>query len=66
MCPKGLAQDGTLGIDVVLHAVHELLGYDYPASPLRTANNIDNEIVFCLAHGAESCVGVSEAAESPY
>ena len=71
MRPAELAQDGTPSIDVVLHVVNEIPGYDYvvllqPTSPLRTANDIDDGIMFCLSHGAESCVGIVEATESPY
>ncbi len=71
MRPAELAQDGTPSIDVVLHVVNEITGYDYvvllqPTSPLRTANDIDDGIMFCLSHGTESCVGIVEATESPY
>ena len=69
--PPELAQDGTASIDVVLDVLHRLPGYDFvvllqPTSPLRTAEDIDGAIAFCLDHGAESCVSVAEAEHSPY
>src|SRR5690606_37646573 len=43
--PLELAQDDTLGIDVVIHAMIQCPGYDYvillqPTSPLRTVKDI--------------------------
>lgn len=69
--PPELAQDGTASIDVMLHAIRKLPGYDFavllqPTSPLRTVEDIDGAITFCLDHGAESCVSITESEHSPY
>ncbi len=69
--PAELARDETPGIDVVLHALDELPGYDYvvllqPTSPLRIAADIDAAIEVCLAADAPACVSVTEPSKSPY
>lgn len=69
--PKEMAQDSTASIDVVLDVLEKLPGYDYvvllqPTSPLRTAEDIDGAIAFCMEHGADSCVSITEAEHSPY
>lgn len=71
MRPAELAQDDTPGVEPVLHAVKMLPGYDYVlilqvTSPLRTVDDIDDAIAYCLDSGYESCVGVTEAEHSPY
>ena len=71
MRPIELAQDGTPGIDPVLHAISKLPEYDYvvllqATSPMRTVEDIDGCIEKCLNEGAESCVSVVEADNSPY
>ena len=69
--PMELAQDDTPGIDPVLHAIKMTPGYDFVVllqvtSPLRTVEDIDGAIAYCLDNGCESCVGVTEAEHSPY
>ena len=69
--PKYLAKDTTPSIDVVLHALGELKGYDYvillqPTSPLRTSEDIDNAINLMLSKRVSSCVSINETRESPY
>ncbi len=69
--PFELAQDDTPSIDVVLHVLDKLPGYEYvvllqPTSPLRSAEDIDGAIEFCLERGVASCVSVMEAEHSPY
>ncbi|MEK4248255.1 acylneuraminate cytidylyltransferase family protein [Paenibacillus sp. FSL W7-1287] len=69
--PLELAQDDTLGIDVVIHAMIQCPGYDYvillqPTSPLRTVKDIDGCIEYMFKHEADYCVSVKEAKESPY
>jgi CMP-N,N'-diacetyllegionaminic acid synthase len=70
--PQELAQDDTGGLEPVLHAIHYLEEqYDYVmllqvTSPLRTTEDIDGCIAWCLEKKAKSCIGISEARESPY
>lgn len=69
--PQALARDDTPGIDVVLHALDILPGFDWvvllqPTSPLRTVGDIDAAIEHCLAGGAPACVSVCEASASPW
>lgn len=69
--PPELAQDDTPGVAPVLHALTELPGYDYvvllqPTSPLRSVEDIDGCIEFCIEHGASTCVTVTEPDKSPY
>lgn len=69
--PLHLASDMTTSIDVVLHALNQLPGYEYvvllqPTSPLRTAADIDAAFELMLERGAPSCVSVCEADQSPY
>jgi N-acylneuraminate cytidylyltransferase len=69
--PAELARDDTPSIDVALHALDALPGFDYlvllqPTSPLRTAEHIDASIRLCEQRGAPSAVSVCEAAQSPY
>lgn len=69
--PPALASDTAASIDVVLHALEQLPGYDYvvllqPTSPLRTAADIDAALRLAEASGAPACVSVCEAAQSPY
>ncbi len=71
MRPMELAQDDTPGIEPVLHAVKVMQGYDFvvllqATSPLRTVEDIDGAIAYCLEHGYESCVSVTEVEHSPY
>lgn len=69
--PAELARDETPGIDPVIHALQNISGeYDYvvllqPTSPLRTAEDIDDCIAYCLQAGAPVCVTVRPATEQP-
>jgi N-acylneuraminate cytidylyltransferase len=69
--PNELAGDEAKSIDVVLHALQELPGYEYlillqPTSPLRLASDIDAAFSLMFERGATSCVSVCEASQSPY
>jgi CMP-N-acetylneuraminic acid synthetase len=69
--PAHLASDVATSIDVVLHALDQLPGYDYvvllqPTSPLRIAADIDAAFELMLERRALSCVSVCEADQSPY
>ena len=69
--PKELATDSATSIDVVLHAIEHLPGYDFvillqPTSPLRHALDIDGAFAQMLSMGASTCVSVSEVDQSPY
>ena len=69
--PADLARDDTPGIDPVLHALATLPPFDWvvllqPTSPLRSAQDIDGCIEACALHGANACVSVSRADQSPY
>lgn len=71
MRPAELAQDDTPGIEPVLHAIKMLPGYNFvvllqATSPLRTVEDIDGAISYCLDRDCESCVSVTEAEHSPY
>ncbi len=71
MRPVELARDDTPGIEPVLHAIQMMPGYDYvvllqATSPLRTVEDIDGAIAYCLDQDCESCVSVTEAEHSPY
>jgi len=69
--PAHLASDVATSIDVVLHAVDQLPGYEYvvllqPTSPLRTAADIDAAFELMIESGAPSCVSVCDVDQSPY
>jgi N-acylneuraminate cytidylyltransferase len=69
--PAHLANDMASSIDVVLHALDQLPGFEYvvllqPTSPLRTAADIDAAFALMLERVAPSCVSVCEADQSPY
>lgn len=69
--PNTLAEDGAKSVDVALHALKELPGYEYlillqPTSPLRLSRDIDAAFALMIKHGATSCVSVCEANQSPY
>jgi N-acylneuraminate cytidylyltransferase len=69
--PAHLAGDIASSIDVVLHALDQLPGYEYvvllqPTSPLRTAADIDAAFALMLEKAAPSCVSVCEVDQSPY
>ena len=69
--PVELSTDTASSIEVILHAVEQLPGYEYvailqPTSPLRTAQDIDKAFSLLLESGAPSCVSICESKESPY
>jgi CMP-N,N'-diacetyllegionaminic acid synthase len=69
--PLNLALDDTPGIDPVLHAMKVLPKYDYivllqPTSPLRSVEDIDGCLHFCLQNKANACVTVTDPDKSPY
>lgn len=69
--PKRLAQDDSLTIDVLLHALQQLDAYDYvvllqPTSPLTLPEDIDGCIKHCIDSGHRASVAVAEAQKSPH
>lgn len=69
--PVELARDDTPGIEPVLHALSQIIRYDYvvllqPTSPLRNADDIDKCIANCISINALSLVSVKELDTSPY
>ena len=69
--PDEFARDESTTLDVALHAIRELPGYDIvvilqPTSPLRTREDIDKSIEALCALQAPSAVSVYEPAKSPY
>jgi N-acylneuraminate cytidylyltransferase len=70
--PAELARDDTPGIEPILHAINTLKEeYDYivllePTSPLRTVEDIDATIRFCLERNANLCVTVCRTEEHPW
>ena len=69
--PAHLATDEAGSIDVVLHALDELPGHDLvillqPTSPMRTPADIDAACKQLLESGAQACVSVALAEQSPY
>lgn len=69
--PVHLAEDTTSGIEPVLHALKEIVGYDYvillqPTSPLRIVEDIDGCIENLIETKSPACVSVTEPTNSPY
>ncbi len=69
--PDELASDLASSMDVVLHALSELPGYDYvvllqPTAPLRTSSDIDGAFRAMRVNDAPACVSVTEVDQSPY
>lgn len=69
--PAELATDEASSMDVVLHALKELPGYDFvallqPTSPLRTGTDIDAAFQLMNTRNAPACVSVTEVDQSPY
>ena len=69
--PDNLATDTASTLDVVLHSIEQMPGYDFviilqPTSPLRTAWDIDAAFDIVVSTGAPSCVSVCEVDETPY
>lgn len=70
MRPAALATDSATSIDVILHALEEVPGFDVvvllqPTSPLRTAADIDAACDLVGA-GAPAAVSVAPVEQSPY
>ncbi|MDH5326607.1 MAG: acylneuraminate cytidylyltransferase family protein [Gammaproteobacteria bacterium] len=62
--PENLSGDDSSSIDVLIHALEQVPGYDYivllqPTSPLRTTEDIDSAIKHMFRNKASSCVSVS-------
>lgn len=69
--PKELAQDDTPSMEVILHAIEQVKGYDYivllqPTSPFRTTEDINKCIEKCVENNQESCVSIVEVSQNPY
>lgn len=69
--PAELASDHASSMDVALHALKELPGYDYlvllqPTSPLRTGADIDTAFELLRKHSAPACVSITEVDQSPH
>ncbi len=69
--PANLAADTTPTIDVVMHALDAVPGYDVvallqPTSPLRTGADIDAACAMLEAQAAPAGVSVTLAEQSPY
>lgn len=69
--PATLATDTAAMIDVVLHALDEVPGFDIvvllqPTSPLRQAGDIDAACIALESGTAPACVSVSPVEQSPY
>jgi N-acylneuraminate cytidylyltransferase len=69
--PADLASDNAAMIDVALHALESIPGYDIlvllqPTSPLRTSADIDAAFELFQRTGGNSCVSVSPVEQSPY
>lgn len=69
--PAALATDTATSVDVVMHALDMLPGYQVvvllqPTSPLRTAADIEAACGRFAISGAPACVSVCIAAQSPY
>jgi len=68
--PLALATDSATSIDVILHALDEVPGFEIvvllqPTSPLRTAADIDATCDL-VARGAPASVSVAPVEQSPY
>ena len=69
--PADLAKDDTPGIEPVVHAIETIPEkYDYivllqPTSPLRTTEDVDGCIHFCIKNSANACVSITETEKSP-
>jgi CMP-N,N'-diacetyllegionaminic acid synthase len=68
--PAELATDTASSIDVILHALDAVPGFDLvvllqPTSPLRNAADIDAAVERCVSADAPACVSVSLVEEHP-
>lgn len=71
MRPAELALDDTPSIMPLLHAIERLPEYDWvmllqPTSPLRTTEDIDGILQFCLEREVPSAVSVCKVNKHPY
>lgn len=71
MRPAAFSADDTPSIDTVMHALGQLPEFDWvlllqPTSPLRTTEDIDGIVRFCIEHEAPSAVSVCEVDKHPY
>ncbi len=69
--PPELASDTASSVDVALHALDALPGYEVlvllqPTSPLRSAEDIDQALAHMIELDAGSCIAVTEPEESPF
>lgn len=69
--PSKFASDTASSIEVAMHALEKIPGYDYliilqPTSPLRNEIDIDSSIKLILENHAPTCVSLCESSESPY
>jgi CMP-N,N'-diacetyllegionaminic acid synthase len=70
--PGELATDTANSVDVALHALDQLPGFDLlvllqPTSPARATADIDTAIERCQSSpGGSSCVSVCQTSQSPY
>lgn len=70
--PAELAEDDTPSIETVIHAINKIgESYDYivllqPTSPLRSVNDIDDCIGYCVQKDADVCISVSVVEKNPY
>lgn len=69
--PPELATDEASSIDVVRHALAQVLGFTHiillqPTSPLRRAPHIDEAFQLMCANNSSSCVSMRKTMESPY
>jgi CMP-N,N'-diacetyllegionaminic acid synthase len=69
--PAAIATDTATSMDVVLHALDAVAGFDVvvllqPTSPLRTADDIDAACDLLARSEAPACVSVSPVEQHPY
>ncbi|MDZ4677697.1 MAG: acylneuraminate cytidylyltransferase family protein [Oligoflexia bacterium] len=69
--PMELADDNVPGVDTVVHAVKTLPGFDYvvmlqPTSPLRTVDDLDDCIKYCVEREANVCASVTDPEKPPH
>jgi len=69
--PAALASDTAGSVDVVLHALEQVPGYDVvvllqPTSPLRSSSDIDAACERLASTGAPACVSVTAVEMVPY
>lgn len=69
--PQELSGDEASSIDVLLHAIKKIPGYDYvillqPTSPLRSSSDIDDAFKLMISSKLETCTSVCETQKTPY